>query len=71
VYPRKIEAGAHRPGNVPAGYVVTPFGYFHPSCVQSIAEDDALLAGQSTTLAKTPSDGQVYQVIVFDDTSFL
>jgi hypothetical protein len=40
----QIEAGAHRPGNVPAGYVVTPFGYFHPSCVQTIAEDDALLA---------------------------
>ena len=40
----QIEAGPHRPGNVPAGYVVTPFGYFHPSCVQSIAEDEALLA---------------------------
>jgi hypothetical protein len=40
----QIEAGPHRPGNVPAGYVVTPFGYFHPSCVQSIAEGETLLA---------------------------
>ena len=40
----QIEAGSHRPGNVPAEYVVTPFGYFHPSCVQSIGEGEALLA---------------------------
>jgi hypothetical protein len=40
----QIEAGPHRPGNVPAGYVVTPFGYFHPSCVQKIAEEDELQA---------------------------
>jgi hypothetical protein len=40
----QMEAGPNRPGNVPAGYVITPFGYFHPSCVQSIAEGEALLA---------------------------
>jgi hypothetical protein len=39
----QIEAGPRRPGNIPAGYVVTPFGYFHPSCVQNIAEGEALL----------------------------
>jgi hypothetical protein len=39
----QMEAGPRRPVNVPAEYVVTPFGYFHPSCVQSIAKDDALL----------------------------
>jgi hypothetical protein len=26
-------AGPHRPAGVPANYVITPFGYFHPSCV--------------------------------------
>jgi hypothetical protein len=39
----QIKAGPHRPGNVPEDYVVTPFGYFHPSCVQSVAEGDAVL----------------------------
>jgi hypothetical protein len=26
-------AGPHRPAGVPADFVITPFGYFHPSCV--------------------------------------
>jgi hypothetical protein len=26
-------AGPNRPAEVPADYVITPFGYFHPSCV--------------------------------------
>jgi hypothetical protein len=26
-------AGPNRPAGVPADYVITPFGYFHPSCV--------------------------------------
>jgi hypothetical protein len=34
----------HRPAGVPENYVITPFGYFHPSCVQSIADDQTLLA---------------------------
>jgi hypothetical protein len=29
---------------VPEGYVITPFGYFHSSCVQAIASSDKLLA---------------------------
>jgi hypothetical protein len=29
---------------VPDGYVITPFGYFHPSCVRHLAEGDNLLA---------------------------
>jgi hypothetical protein len=33
-------AGPHRPATVPAGYVVTPFGYSHPSCVKQLAEGD-------------------------------
>jgi len=37
-------ATSSRPANVPEGYVVTPFGYFHPSCVQTLAEGETLLA---------------------------
>ena len=31
-----------KPAGVPEGYVVTPFGYFHPSCVQTIAQGENL-----------------------------
>ena len=39
-----IVAGPNRPENVPEGYVITPFGYFHESCVQSVADGETLLA---------------------------
>jgi len=35
-------AGARRPAAVPAGFVITPFGYFHPSCVNHLAQGDVL-----------------------------
>jgi len=35
-------AGAKRPAAVPADFVVTPFGYFHPSCVSHLAKGDVL-----------------------------
>jgi len=37
-------AGPNRPPDVPEEYVITPFGYFHPSCVLMLAEGDILLA---------------------------
>jgi len=37
-------AGPNRPAGVPDGYVITPFGYFHPSCVLQLAEAENLLA---------------------------
>jgi hypothetical protein len=37
-------AGLERPADVPPGYVITPFGYFHPSCVMMLAPGNALLA---------------------------
>lgn len=37
-------AGPDRPANVPMGYVITPAGYFHPSCVQSLSKGERLLA---------------------------
>jgi len=36
-------AGKHRPASVPEDYVVTPFGYFHPSCFKRLSEGDHLL----------------------------
>jgi hypothetical protein len=39
----QMPAGLNRPAGVPEGYVVTPFGYFHPSCVEHLAEGDTLL----------------------------
>jgi hypothetical protein len=33
---------AATPTGVPEGYVVTPFGYYHASCVQQLAEGDIL-----------------------------
>jgi hypothetical protein len=37
-------AGPERPANVPAGFVITPFGYFHPSCVFRAEEGQTLLS---------------------------
>jgi hypothetical protein len=41
-------AGSHRPATVPADYVITPFGYFHPSCVNQLAEGDVLHQDEKT-----------------------
>jgi hypothetical protein len=38
----QIPAGPNRPPAVPEGYVITPMGYFHPSCVQELSEGDLL-----------------------------
>jgi hypothetical protein len=37
------EQATIRPSTVPQEYVITPFGYFHPSCVQGLAENETLL----------------------------
>ena len=39
----QVPAGRNRPAGVPDGYVITPFGYFHPSCVRRLAEGETLL----------------------------
>ena len=52
-------AGANRPATVPAGYVVTPFGYFHPSCVQSLAQGESLLADGRVQRADGTTAGSV------------
>ena len=38
-----LVAGPNRPANVPEGYLITPFGYFHPSCVQRLAKGESVL----------------------------
>jgi hypothetical protein len=35
-------AGPIRPASVPADYVITPFGYFHPSCVAHVGNGDVV-----------------------------
>ena len=35
-------AGPKRPATVPADYVITPFGYFHPSCIKHLAKGDVV-----------------------------
>ncbi|MGB9233979.1 MAG: Ig-like domain repeat protein, partial [Terriglobales bacterium] len=40
----QVPAGPHRPAEVPEGYVITPSGYFHPSCVRRLAKGETLLA---------------------------
>jgi len=35
-------AGPKRPATVPAGYVITPYGYFDPSCVTHLAKGDVV-----------------------------
>lgn len=36
----QVPAGAKRPAAVPADYLITPFGYFHSSCVKHLAQGD-------------------------------
>jgi len=38
-------AGPNRPAAVPADYVITPFGYFHPSCVLQLNKGESLRDG--------------------------
>lgn len=51
-------AQTSRPANVPQDYVITPFGYFHPSCVLHVADGATLLADGRVQHA----DGSVDQV---------
>jgi hypothetical protein len=50
-------AGMNRPLEVPQDYVITPFGYFHPSCVLMVAEGETLLADGSVRHADGTVEG--------------
>src|ERR1700683_275167 len=54
-------AGPNRPAQVPEDYVVTPFGYFHPSCVVHLAKGEELLEGGQMV---QKADGTIYDVPV-------
>ena len=54
-------AGPNRPAQVPEEYVVTPFGYFHPSCVVHLANGEELLEGGQLIQR---ADGTTYTVPV-------
>jgi hypothetical protein len=41
-------AGPRRPSAVPADYVITPFGYFHPTCVAHVAKGDVVRQDEKT-----------------------
>jgi hypothetical protein len=55
----QVPAGPNRPPQVPEDYVITPFGYFHPSCVIRLAEGEELLEGGD---AVQKADGTIYRV---------
>jgi len=44
----QVPAGPNRPATVPADFVITPFGYFHPSCVSHLAKGDVLRDDEGT-----------------------
>ncbi len=41
-------AGRNHPAGVPQSYLITPFGYFHPSCVVHLARGDVLRHDEKT-----------------------
>jgi len=43
----QLAAGLMRPANIPENYVITPFGYFHSSCVMHLGKGDAVRQDQS------------------------
>jgi hypothetical protein len=40
----QMPAGPNRPASIPDGYLITPFGYVHASCVYRLSEGDWLLS---------------------------
>jgi len=52
-------AGPNRPASVPEGYLITPFGYFHPSCVAHLAPGDELHPDQSVIRHSNGSSTQM------------
>jgi len=54
-------AGARRPAAVPAGYLITPFGYFHPSCVKQLAKGDVLREDRNAVEHANGSSDSVQQ----------
>jgi hypothetical protein len=52
-------AGPNRPPGVPQDYVITPFGYFHPSCVGHLAPGDELRSDQGVIQHKDRTTSKI------------
>ena len=57
-------AGPNRPSTVPAHYVITPFGYFDPSCVAHLAKGD-VLRKDTKTIQHTNGTSDKMQVCAY------
>src|SRR5579863_3022529 len=55
--------GANPPG-VPAEYVITPAGYFHPSCVKQLAPGDTL-EGEGRTIRRSDGSAEDIQACTY------
>ncbi len=55
----QVAVGPNRPASVPSDYVITPFGYFHPSCVREIKETEAVLADGRIRFANGTEEANV------------
>jgi hypothetical protein len=55
----RAQVGAIHPAGVPDGYVVTPFGYSHYSCVRHLVEGDVFVEDSS---AIQHADGTVENI---------
>jgi len=52
-------AGAKRPAAVPENYVITPFGYFEPSCVTHLAKGDDVRRDEKAILHANGSSDKI------------
>jgi len=57
----QTSAGAKRPAAVPANYVITPFGYYHPGCVKHLAQGDEIREAANLVVHKDGSSTPVTQ----------
>jgi hypothetical protein len=57
----QVPAGPNRPAAVPGDFIITPFGYFHPSCVNHLAKGDVLLQDEK---AIQHTNGTSYKIPV-------
>ena len=44
----QVPTAGKRPASVPADFIVTPFGYYHPTCVNHLAKGDVLMQDEAT-----------------------
>jgi len=57
----QTSAGTKRPAAVPADYVITPFGYYHPSCVNHLAQGDEIREAANVVVHKDGTSAPVTQ----------